>query len=124
MQTKVAESEMIDAGIRTRILAGLALGEREAHKISRRFGHWDKERNFPEVFCKIYQDAGIALETITVGDGPSKRLDEFSRAEEALADIIIRIFDISQGMNLNVACCVIAKMDFNHAQSKLVKKEF
>jgi CTP:molybdopterin cytidylyltransferase MocA len=110
--------------LKTRILAGFAFAQVEAHETSKRFGYWDKQRNIPETFAQIHLDASKALETIIVGNGPSDKLKDVSRAEEKLADVIIRILDVSQGLGMHVSVAVIAKLEYNEELSKAVKKDF
>lgn len=110
--------------IQSRILAGLAFGQVEAFEISKRFGHWDQPRNMSEAIASIHRDAVLALELITVGDGDSKNLKDFTRLEEKLADIIIRTLDIAGGKNLRVAAAVVAKLNHNDQLSKLVKHDY
>lgn len=114
----------MDLQRKTRILAGFAFAELEAHETSKRYGYWEKDRNIHEVFALIHRDASLALETITVGNGPSDKLKDVSRAEEKLADVIIRILDISQGAGLHVAEAVIAKLEYNEEHSKAMRKDF
>lgn len=109
---------------KTRILAGFAFAELEAYKTSERLGYWQKDRNVAEVIALVHRDAARALEAITVGDGPSPKLEDTTRAEEHLADVIIRILDISQGMNLHVSVAVIRKLEYNEQLSKALHKDF
>lgn len=114
----------METEIKTRIMAGLAFAQVEAHESSQRHGYWDKNRNMAEVFALIHRDASRALETITMGDGPSSKLKDCTRAEEALADIFIRIFDVAAGKKLHIAPAVIAKMEYNEQLSKALRKDF
>lgn len=107
----------------SRILGALAHAQIEAHETSRRFGYWEKQRSLSEVFIKIHRDAAQALEIIAIGDGPSQ-IKDITRAEEKLADVIIRIFDVAQGKGLHVGAAVIAKMEYNEQLSKAVRKEY
>lgn len=43
----------------------------------------------------------------------SEHLSGFSNAEEEYADVIIRLFDVAQGMGLKIAEAVVAKMRYN-----------
>lgn len=105
-------------------MAGLAFAQIEAHESAQRFGYWEKNRSMGEAIALIHRDAARALETITVGDGPSDKLKDFTRLEETLADIIIRTLDISGGKNLRVAAAVVAKLNHNETKSKLVRSDY
>lgn len=114
----------MELALKTRILAGLAFAQVEAHEASKRFGYWEKERNMSDVFALIHRDTAKALEVITVGDGPSDKLKDVTRGEEKLADIFIRILDVAAGMNLHVAPAVIAKLEYNESLSKAMRKDY
>lgn len=109
---------------KTRILAGLAFAELEAHESSKRFGYWEKERNLSEAFALIHRDTALALEAVVVGDGPSGKLNGYTRAEELLANVIIRILDIGAGKKMHITEALIAKMDYNEQLSKALRKDF
>jgi predicted dehydrogenase len=115
----------MESPLKTRILSGLAFAQVEAHETAVRFGHWDKPRDLASAFALVHRDAARALEVITVGDGPSPKLGkEFTRAEEALADVIIRILDIAGGKNLHVPAALVAKLELNEQQSYVIKKDY
>lgn len=109
---------------KTRILAGLCLAQVEAHKSSTNFGYWEKKRTMAEGAALLHLRVSKALEVATVGDGPSKQLEDMTRLEEAFADIIIATLDIGEGFGLHVAPAVIAKMDHNEKLSAICKKDF
>lgn len=110
---------------KTRILAGLAFAQVEAHEISKRAGNWaGVHRDINSVFALIHRDTAKALEIITIADGPSDKLKDVTRAEEKLADIFIRIFDAAAGLNLHVGPAVIAKMEYNDQLSRAIKKDY
>lgn len=77
-----------------------------------------------EVFIKIHRDVAESLEIIAIGDGPSGKLKDITRAEEKLADVIIRILDVAAGKGLHIGPAVIAKMEYNEQLSKAVRKEY
>ena len=115
----------MEAILKTRILAGVAFAQVEAHESSKRYGRWDEPRDLAGAFSLVHRDAARALEMITVGNGPSSKLGkDFTRAEEVLADIIIRILDIAGGKNLHVAAALVAKMEYNELQSLVIKKDY
>jgi hypothetical protein len=106
-------------------MAGIAFAQIEAHESSKRYGRWDEPRDLAGAFTLIHRDAVHALEVITVGNGPSSKLGkDFTRAEEVLADIIIRVLDIAGGKSLHVAAALVAKLEFNEQQSLVIKKDY
>jgi len=108
---------------KTRILAGLCIAQVEAHASSVRFGYWEKPRSVSEVTSLIHLRVSKALEVATIGDGPS-RLQDVSRLEEALADVIIATLDLGAGLNLSLGPAVLTKMDQNESLSMFCRKEY
>ena len=114
----------MNLAIKTRIMVGMAYGQVEAHQSAIRYGYWEKKRNMGEAIALIHRDAAKALEIITVGDGPSGKLTDVTRLEEALANVIIRCLDVAGGMDLRLGPAVISKLEYNEAMSKLAAREF
>lgn len=110
--------------LQTRILAGLAYAQVEAHESSKRYGYWEKDRSITEAVALIHRDAAHLLELLTVGDGPSSKLHDVTRLEEKMADIIIRVLDIGGGKNLRIPSALVAKLEYNERMSKLTKRDF
>lgn len=54
-----------------------------------------------------------ALEALRHGNPPDDKIPEFTGVEAELADVIIRIMDVSQRRGWRVAEAVVAKMNFN-----------
>lgn len=114
----------MDIQIQTRILAGFAYAQVEAHESAQRFGWWDKKRSNEELAGILHRDVAKVLEIAAVGDGPSANLHDCTRLEEAVADVIIRALDLGGGQKLDIAPAVIAKLLYNERLSMLVKKDF
>lgn len=109
---------------KTRILAGLAFAQVEAHESSTRFGYWEKHRSIEEVVALIHRSASQLIEITVTGDGPAKNLADCTRLEEALADVVIRCMDLAEWKGLHVAPAVLSKLEYNEQLSKLVRKDF
>lgn len=58
-------------------------------------------------------EASEALEAMRHGNPPDDHIPDFKGAEAELADIIIRIMDVSQRRGWHVAEAIVAKMNFN-----------
>lgn len=61
----------------------------------------------------IHSEASELLEAIRNGNPQSEKIPEFSQAEEELADIVIRVMDLTVNQGWRVAEAVVAKMNYN-----------
>jgi NTP pyrophosphatase (non-canonical NTP hydrolase) len=73
----------------------------------------DSDFNFGEKVALIHGELSEALEYYRKGNGPSDHIPEFSGIEEEFADVIIRLMNIAQRLNLRVPEAMIAKQVFN-----------
>lgn len=105
---------------------------RFAHRTALEKGWWKKEdaileklKGHPELIeafllaqdgkniALFTAEASEALEAMRHGNPPDDHLPDFKGTEAELADIIIRIMDVSQRRGWRVAEAVVAKMNYN-----------
>lgn len=70
------------------------------------------DRNVPEMLCLIHSEVSEALEGFRKNMMDDK-LPHRKMIEVELADVIIRVFDLAGGLNLDVAGAIVEKMLYN-----------
>lgn len=86
-----------------------------AHECAKNKGFWDK-KNLAEKLLMVIGEIIEVTEAVHAGNPQSEYLPRFTQVETELADVIIRVMDLSQAYNLRLAEAVIAKMDHNLRQ--------
>lgn len=89
------------------------------HEMARDKGWWDNERELGTQIALMHSELSEALEAAREGDPDSKKIPGFSSIEEELADVVIRIMDTGQHMNLNIGAAIMAKVRHNHRRKKM-----
>jgi len=74
---------------------------REIHENAVEHGWWESKRTVPELLCLVHSEVSEALEAFRNHDE-----DNFS---EELADIVIRVFDMAEGLGVNIQDAVVKK---------------
>lgn len=79
-------------------------------------GWWDDPRNDGEMVALMHSELSEALEGLRAGNPPDDKVPEFSSAEAELADVVIRIMDMSKARGWDVAGALIAKAAMNRTR--------
>jgi len=69
-------------------------------------------RNVPEMLCLIHSEVSEAMEGYRK-KLPDDKLPQRSMFEVELADVLIRIFDLAGGHNLDLGGAVLEKLEYN-----------
>ena len=76
-------------------------------------GWWDRERNDGEMIALIHSELSEALEALRNGNPPDDKIPEYTGVEAEMADVLIRLFDISWARGWRVIDAMLAKMEMN-----------
>ena len=91
-----------------------------AYENSKKHGFWEGEKNFGEVISLMHCELSEAYEEYR----SKKDFNETYYEENGkpcgipseLADVVIRIFDFSDGMNLDLEKIILEKMSYNETR--------
>ncbi|MBI3315131.1 MAG: nucleotide pyrophosphohydrolase [Candidatus Omnitrophica bacterium] len=81
---------------------------RTCHAIAKEKGFWDKERNVGEALMLIVTELAEAMEA-------HRKRDDANFREE-LADTFIRLFDLCEGLGVDVQSEIIKKSEANKSR--------
>ena len=83
------------------------------HKTAVEHGWWEQPRPVGEVLMLMVTELAEAMEAYRDGNPESDKIPGYSKLEEELADVIIRVLDFAGGTGLNIEGAVTAKMAYN-----------
>ncbi len=90
--------------------------QRKVHKTAVEHGWWEKPRPVGEVLMLMVTELAEAMEAYRAGNPESDKIPGYSKLEEELADVIIRLLDFAAGFDLDIAGAVAAKMAYNETR--------
>jgi len=105
----------------------------EIHENAKAKGFWDKKKNFGEELMLVVSEIGECIEAHR--DKDFADYENFEKdgkfalhikdtVQDELADAVIRIFDLCQGMNINLEWHIEQKMKYNATREKLHGKNY
>tara|TARA_B100001996_G_C18652295_1_gene589867 strand:- start:43 stop:366 length:324 start_codon:yes stop_codon:yes gene_type:complete len=90
----------------------------KSHNIAINKGWWDKEREIPELIALIHSELSEALEEYRVRENLDIRYEN-EKPEGfvvELADVLIRIFDLSGKYEIDLEKALVAKLKYNETR--------
>ncbi|MFA5152792.1 MAG: hypothetical protein WC554_09550 [Clostridia bacterium] len=81
----------------------------DVHLLAKNKGWWDRPREVPELLCLIHSEISEALEGYRNNIPPGDK----GSLQEELADAVIRIWDMSEALGIDIAAAVNKKHSFN-----------
>ena len=97
--------------------------QQAAHQNSTDKGFWKKPNDYQKILL-MHCELSEMVEAIRDGNPPSKKIPEYSLAEEELADAVIRIMDFAERKNIRLAEAVLAKHKYNQTRPHMHGKKF
>jgi len=87
-----------------------------AHNLAKEKGWWDKPREDGTVIALIHTELSELMNAICRKEGNSKVIT-FSKEEEELADVCIRIMDFAERKGYRLGAAILAKHEYNKTRS-------
>lgn len=90
--------------------------QRGVHQNAITKGWWESKKDPKVELLLLHAEISEAAEALRCGNPPDKHIPEFTGLEAELADVVIRIMDLSEGLGLRVAEAVKAKAEYNRGR--------
>lgn len=87
--------------------------QRKVHRIAVEHGWWESPRAIGEVLMLMVTELSEVMEAYRAGNPESDKIPGFSRIEEELADVVIRLLDFAGETGLDIEGALRAKMAYN-----------
>jgi NTP pyrophosphatase (non-canonical NTP hydrolase) len=86
------------------------------HRTAIEHGWWESPRPTGEVLMLMVTELAEAMEAHRDGNPESEKIPGFSKMEEELVDVIIRLLDFAGGTGLDIEGALSAKMAYNEGR--------
>ncbi len=90
--------------------------QEKVHRTAVEHGWWEESRPVGEVLMLMVTELAEAMEAYREGNPESDKIPGYSKLEEELADVVIRLLDFAGGAGLDIEGAVTAKMAYNETR--------
>jgi NTP pyrophosphatase (non-canonical NTP hydrolase) len=90
--------------------------QQAVHKTAVEHGWWEAPRPAGEVLMLMVTELAEAMEAYRRGNPESEKIPGFSKMEEELADVVIRLLDYAGGEGFDIEGALVAKMAYNETR--------
>jgi len=90
--------------------------QEKVHRTAVEHGWWEEPRSVGEVLMLMVTELSEAMEAYREGNPESDKIPGFSKLEEELADVIIRVLDFAGSEGLDIEGALLAKMTYNETR--------
>lgn len=87
-------------------------------------GFWDEDRNVGEMLALIISEVCEGLEGYRKGNVADDHLPQYDSLTVELADTVIRIMDMSEGLGLPIGDAIMEKIEYNKSRGYKHGKRF
>jgi len=113
-----------EVGIKRNFIQSIDEFGKRAHDMAVDKGFYDPAPNVPTLIALMHSELSEALESHRKGNKPSKKIHGYSQMDEEFADLMIRLLDACEYLNIPLGPAVIAKMDVNAKRPHKHGKEY
>ena len=85
-------------------------------RIARDKGFRSAEGRVEIEIVRMHAELSQVLDTYSKGNRKSRYIEEFTRRDEALANLVIRIFDFCDRYHIPLGAAILAKIDHNESR--------
>lgn len=108
MNPEEQQVEATEAPVGVDALVSIAGIAKEIHLNALAHGWWDTDRKIPELLCLIHSEVSEVLEAY--------RNEDIDNIKEEMADIVIRVFDMAEGLGIDIQSEILKKHEINKSR--------
>lgn len=96
-----------------------------AHNMAKRKGWWEDHRSMAESLALVHSEVSEMLEVARQDpDQECEKCPDFYAIETEAADVVIRMMDLCEHFQINLAAAIVAKIEYNETRPHKHGKKF